>query len=178
MGFFNIFKKKNKKEDKHMSTLDEVRKAYEDLSDDDKKTFHQSIADRVHESIAEQEKNSGTEDSQTAADREHEAFGAEHADERAEEEREGVSGDEKDKAQDERAEETHDEEADWRKSIDERFARIEEALSGLAKKDDDSGALEHAKDVYGLRGAVFSGDPEKSETITPKEAAEIARRFK
>ena len=161
-----------------MSTLDEVRKAYEDLSDDDKKAFHQSISDRVHESIAAQEKDSGTEDSQTAADREHEALGAEHADERAEEERENVGGEEKDEAQDERAEEAHDEESDWRKTIDERFARIEEALAGLAKQDDDSGALEHAKEVYGLHGSTFEGTPEKSDNVTPKEAAEIARRYK
>ena len=33
-----------KKEDKP-TTLEEVKKAYENLSDDDKKSFHQSIAD-------------------------------------------------------------------------------------------------------------------------------------
>ena len=63
-----------------MTTLEQVRKAYEDLSEDDKKSFHQSIADRVHESIAAQERADGNKDSQTAADREHEALGAEHAD--------------------------------------------------------------------------------------------------
>lgn len=63
-----------------MTTLEQVRKAYEDLSDDDKKSFHQSIADRIHESIGEQEHDDGDKDSQSAADREHEALGAEHAD--------------------------------------------------------------------------------------------------
>lgn len=69
-------------EDKEMTTLEQVHKAYEDLSDDDKKTFHQSLSDRVHESIAAQERADGNEDSQSAEDREHEALGAEHADER------------------------------------------------------------------------------------------------
>ena len=63
-----------------MTTLEQIRKAYEDLSEDDKKSFHQSISDRVHESIAAQERADGNEDSQSAAAREHEALGAEHAD--------------------------------------------------------------------------------------------------
>lgn len=71
-----------KEEDKEMTTLEQVRKAYEDLSDDDKKTFHQSLSDRVHESIAAQERADGDEDKQSAEDREHEALGTEHADER------------------------------------------------------------------------------------------------
>lgn len=48
------------------NTLEMVRKAYEDLSEDDKKKFHQSISDRVHESIAAQERDEGDEDSQSA----------------------------------------------------------------------------------------------------------------
>jgi hypothetical protein len=76
---FNFFRK-NKEDNEKMTTLEQIRKAYEDLSDEDKKAFHQSIADRVHESIAAQEKADGDEDSQSAADREHEALGAEHAD--------------------------------------------------------------------------------------------------
>lgn len=63
-----------------MTTLEQIKKAYADLSDDDKKSFHQSISDRVHESIGEQEHDDGDKDSQSAADREHEALGAEHAD--------------------------------------------------------------------------------------------------
>lgn len=76
---FNKIFKKNK-EAKTMTTLEQVKKAYEDLSDDDKKTFHQSIADRVHESVAAQERADGNKDRQTAAYREHEALGTEHAD--------------------------------------------------------------------------------------------------
>lgn len=71
-----------KEEDKEMTTLEQVHKAYEGLSEDDKKTFHQSLSDRVHESIAAQERADGNKDSQSAEDREHEALGAEHADER------------------------------------------------------------------------------------------------
>ena len=56
MAFFWRKKKEDKKE---MTTLEQVRKAYEDLSDDDKKSFHQSLADRVHESIAAQERADG-----------------------------------------------------------------------------------------------------------------------
>ena len=72
-------KDKEKKEENNMTTLEQIRKAYEDLSEDDKKSFHQSISDRVHESIAAQERADGNEDSQSAAAREHEALGAEHA---------------------------------------------------------------------------------------------------
>lgn len=63
MGFFNIFKKKNKKEDKRMSTLDEVRKVYEDLSDEDKNSFRQSIAEPEQESGGEE---SGTKEEKPA----------------------------------------------------------------------------------------------------------------
>lgn len=71
---------KKKDDDKAVTTLEQVREAYENLSDDDKKSFHQSIADRVHESIGEQEHDDGNKDSQSAADREREALGEEHAD--------------------------------------------------------------------------------------------------
>ena len=63
-----------------MSTLERIRRAYENLSDDDKKKFHQSISARVHESIGEQEHDDGNEDGQPAEAREHEALGEEHAD--------------------------------------------------------------------------------------------------
>lgn len=72
-----------------MTTLEEVRKAYEDLSEDDKAKFHQSLKDRVDESVAAQEREHGEEDSQTAKDRIDEAEGAEKADEERKEEAEG-----------------------------------------------------------------------------------------
>ena len=58
-----------------MTTLEQVRKAYEDLSDEDKKTFTQSLKDRVDESVAAQERADGNEDSQTAKDRVDESLG-------------------------------------------------------------------------------------------------------
>lgn len=64
-----------------MTTLEEVRKAYEDLSEDDKAKFHQSLKDRVDKSVAAQEREHGEEDSQTAKDYIDEAEGAERADE-------------------------------------------------------------------------------------------------
>ena len=103
MAFFS------KKEDKP-TTLEEVKKAYENLSDDDKESFHQSIADRVHESVAAQEEEHGQEDSQSAEAREHEAIGEEHAegkgdteelheeDDTAEEKREDAADNHKDES--------------------------------------------------------------------------------
>lgn len=83
MALFNKFKK-SKKGDETMAeekktTLEQVREAYQNLDEDDKKAFHQSIADRIHESIGAQEADDGDRDSQSAEDREHEALGEEHA---------------------------------------------------------------------------------------------------
>lgn len=159
-------RRKNKEEQEHMSTLEQVRKAYEDLSDDDKKSFHQSIADRVHESIAAQEVDEGDKDSQSAEDREHEALGAEHADERKEEARE--------EAREEKFGERHDEAVDWRSAMDERLKRIEEMLTSKS----DEKALEDSRKTYGLGNGVFDSAERKSETISAKEAADMARKLK
>ena len=70
-----------KKENEKPTTLEEVKQAYENLSDDDKKSFneyHQSIAERVHESVAS-EREHAQEDSQSAEASEHEALDEEHA---------------------------------------------------------------------------------------------------
>ena len=72
------------KDKKRLSTLEEVRKAYENLSEEDKKTFRQNFSDRVDESVGEQEKDAGQEDEQTAKDRVDESLGEEKADEKAE----------------------------------------------------------------------------------------------
>lgn len=60
-------------------TLEQIKKAYADLSADDKKEFSQSIKDRVDESVGEQEKQEGDEDTQTAKDRVDESEGMEKA---------------------------------------------------------------------------------------------------
>lgn len=172
MGFFGKFKKNKNQEDNQVSsTLEQVRKAYEDLSDDDKKTFHQSIADRVHESIAAQERAYGNEDSQSAEAREHEALGEEHA--------EG-KGDvdelhEKDDTKEEKAEDKRDE--------DDRLSAILSRLDALeahfkAEGDTEKEAAEKAKEVYGLRGGIFASDKKDDDKITPKEAMEIAKNLK
>ena len=125
-----------------MSTLEEVRKAYQDLSDEDKASFKQSISDRVHESIAAQEEDKGEKDTQTAADREHEALGAEHADERREEAREEAQEAKEEK----RAEEMHGAEIDHLKAILERIDGLEARLDEIGKRD----VMEEKREKYGL----------------------------
>lgn len=116
------------------TTLEEVREAYENLSDDDKKAFHQTIADRVHESIAAQEEDEGQTDSQTAEDREHEALGAEHAD--AEKEHEEADEEVA------KATEKHDD------ALGERLDRIEAALAKLI--EDRKDPLDEKREKYGM----------------------------
>ena len=58
-------------------TIEQILKAYKDLSEDDKKKFKQSIEDRIDESVGEQEHLDGDKDSQTAKDRVAESLGEE-----------------------------------------------------------------------------------------------------
>ena len=129
-----------KKDKDKPTTLEEVRKAYEDLSDEDKKSFHQSIADRIHESVGEQKAENGQKDEQSAADREHEALGEEHADGEGETEKLGETdeGKAEEKAEtaaeekheeaekpEEKGEATHDNYGEVIKALDARIARLE-----------------------------------------------------
>lgn len=175
MGFFDRFKKNKNQEDNQLSTLEQVRKAYEDLSDDDKKSFHQSIADRVHESIAAQERADGDEDSQSAEAREHEALGEEHA--------EGKGDVEELHEKDDTPEEKSEDEKDEKRDDDDRLSEILARLDALeahfkSEGDSDKEAAEKAKEVYGLRGGVFASDKKDDDKVTPKEAMEIARKLK
>lgn len=140
----NLFKRRRDK----MSTLDEVRKAYEDLSDDDKKAFHQSIADRIHESIGEQETESGTKDSQTDADREHEALGEEHAEGKGETEELGKTDPEEkaEEAHEKAQEATNDSQNAALNAILARLDKLEEVTEKLASAD----KLDDARAKYGL----------------------------
>lgn len=163
-----------------MTTLEQVRKAYEDLSEDDKKSFHQSISDRIHESIAAQERADGNKVSQSAAAREHEALGAEHAegrgevselhekDDTAEERRE----DRHEAAQDRRDDRQDHEADDWRKSFGERMDRLEETLRSLAegKANDEDAARKMAK-AFGVGNGVFQGEAREdaARKATPEE---------
>ena len=170
MAFFS------KKEDKP-STAEEVRRAYQNLPEDERKHFDefhhgylQSIDDRVHESVAAQEREHGQEDSQSAEAREHEALGAEHAD--------GKGDVEELHEQDDTPEEKREDKAD-----DDRYKDLEsrvEALEARFKDDGDSDkeAAEKAEKVYGVHSGVFASNHDVSEKITPKEAAQIARAYR
>ena len=137
-----------------MTTLDEVKKAYEDLSEDDKKSFHQSIADRVHESVAAQEEDSGDKDSQSAEDREHEALGAEHADgegdvdelhetdpEEDDSPKGGEDEDGKPEEDPEKPEAKEEEKGEDPSDLEHRISRIEELLEKLVDSQ-EKGARE------------------------------------
>lgn len=158
-------KDKEKKEEQTMTTLEQVRKAYEDLSDDDKKSFHQSIADRVHESIAAQERADGNENSQSAADREHEALGAEHAAGHGDvselhEERHEEAQDRRDDRQDERQDRSRDEAEDWRRKMDDRFSKIEDQIARLL----GGNKLQESREKYGLAGGAAGSTKQKDFT--------------
>lgn len=147
---------------KKKSTLEQVREAYENLDDNDKKTFHQSIADRVHESIAAQEVDEHDRDSQSAEDREHEALGAEHADERRERKRDV---EERDERRDERREEHHDGMAD-------RLDRLIDVLERrFGEKSEDR--LDRAREKYGVSPRSV---PLEKKEISTEEALRLLDR--
>ena len=120
-----IFGKK-KEEEKQMSTLEEVKKAFEDLSEEDKKTFVQSLKDRVDESVAAQEEEHGDEDSQTAKDRVDEAEG--EAEEEAEERGKEPAEEETEEEDEGETEEEPAEEEDPLKEIAARLQVLEEKI--------------------------------------------------
>lgn len=136
------------KSKKKPSTLEEVRKAYEDLSDDDKKSFHQSIADRIHESVAAQEREHGQEDSQSAEAREHEALGEEHADGKGDTEELHESDD----TAEERAEDRRRDEREDRISALEM--RLNELYDRFDKRDESREKLEAKREKYGLSSSA------------------------
>ncbi len=173
MAFFR--KKEEKKEEQGtMTTLEQVRKAYEDLSEDDKKSFHQSIADRVHESIAAQERADGNEDSQSAEAREHEALGAEHAEGKGDVE----ELHENDDTPEEKREDKRDEEKD------DPMSKILARLDALEKRfenegDSDEEAAKRAEEVYGVGNGVFQGTTARKEReMTPADVAKVINKIK
>lgn len=168
---FKFRKQKNKQEVTELTTLDQVRKAYEDLSEDDKKSFHQSIADRVHESIAAQERADGNEDSQSAADREHEALGAEHAAGRGDvSELHSQDREDRHEAEQGRRDDRQDKQADdWRKSFEERMDRLEEALKSVS----GDSKLDHAAEKYGMQSKP-SGE-NRRKTFSEEDVAKLLK---
>ena len=151
-----------KKENKP-STLEEVKKAYENLSEDDKKSFHQSLADRVHESIAAQESEHGQEDSQSAEAREHEALGAEHADGDGDvsefhEQDDTEKEDREDKAQEEKTEEAQEDSVKEEDNRNEIIKSLTDRVSALEESFKDFGALKEKMDEYARKQARFPRD--------------------
>lgn len=170
-------KEKEKKEETKVTTLEQVRKAYEDLSEDDKKSFHQSIADRVHESIAAQERADGNEDSQSAEAREHEALGEEHAEGKGDVE----ELHEKDDTPEEKSEDKRDEAEE---KTDDRYDAILARLDALEKRfekegDSDEEAAKRAEEVYGVGNGVFQGSTaQKERAMTPADVAKVISKIK
>lgn len=164
--WFPFLKKKNKEVKNEMTTLEQVRKAYEDLSDDDKKSFHQSIADRIHESIGEQEHDDGDKDSQSAAAREHEALGEEHADGNGDvgelHEQDDTSEEKREDKADERREDAHEERQD--DGMQAILSRLE-AIEARFDKEDKA-VLEEKRQKYGLGSHVVP--QEHAEAFTEK----------
>lgn len=160
------FKKKVKEDEKNMTTLEQIRKAYDDLSDDDKKSFQQSIADRVHESIAAQERADGNEDSQSAAAREHEALGAEHADGKGDtselHEQDDTAEERREDKADAKRENAHEErQDDGMKDILARVAALEARFA-----NEDKAVMDEKRQKYGLGSHVVPQG--HTETFTEK----------
>lgn len=174
MAWFGKKDKKEKEEETKMTTLEQVRKAYEDLSDEDKQSFHQSIADRVHESIAAQERAEGDEDTQSAEAREHEALGAEHAEGKGDVAELHESDD---TAEEKREDEKDEEREDPLQAILARLEALEERFKG--KGDSDEEAAKKAEEVYGVGNGVFQGTkaPEERE-MTPRDVAKVINKIK
>lgn len=156
---------------KKPNTLEEVRKAYENLSDDDKKKFHQSIADRVHESIGEQEHDAGETDSQSAEAHEHEALGAEHADGKGEvDELHEEDDTPEEKHEDAEAEAKADEskEEDNRDEVvqrlTDRVGALEETVKSLSElKDKMEDYTRKQEESFGLKGRSIGGKKDMTD---------------
>lgn len=175
------------------STLEEIKRAYESLSDDDKKSFKESIKDHVDESVAAQKEDAGEKTDESAEAEIHEAEGAEHAVGKGDVEELGEKDDTpEEKAEDKRDEEERkDEEKTEPKTEEEReegkptepqetqLDRIEKLLLSLQADKGEKNALEeHAKDIYGLGNSPIDSE-QKSEDkkMTPQEIAKFMRKI-
>lgn len=169
-----------------MTTFDEIVKAYEDLSEDDKKKFHQTLKDRIDESVADQEREGDDEDSQDAKDRVDEALGAEKADVEKDEDEdkdpepeaddEGEGEDEPETAEDL---EDHEAEDDAKaKTVEERLDKIEAMLMKIVGEDTEAAedVEKKAKEVYGLGGGTFVPD-EKGEGKGKVDVRTVLRKL-
>lgn len=175
------------------STLEEIKRAYESLSDDDKKSFQESIKDHVDESVAAQKENAGEKTDESAEAEIHEAEGAEHAAGKGDVEELGEKDDTpEEKAENKRdKEERKDEEKAEPKTKEEReenkptepqetqLDRIEKLLLSLQADKGEKNALEeHAKDIYGLGNSPIDSDQKpEDKKMTPQEIAKFMRKI-
>ena len=168
-----------------------MKKAYENLSDDDKKAFHQSLADRVHESVAAQEREHGQEDGQSAEAREHEALGEEHKegkgdveelhenDDTPEEKREDAADEEKesDAPEEPAPEAVTDEGSKEEDNRNEIIERLTDRVSALEEALKQFGTLKEKMDEYvgrqekafGMQGKVVGGSSKSMEDMSADE---------
>ena len=174
-----LFGKKEK-----LSTLEEIKRAYESLSDDDKKSFQESIKDHVDESVAAQKEDSGEKTEQSAEAEIHEAEGAEHASGKGDVEELGEKDDTpEEQAEDERDEDERDEdERDEDKPSEPQetqLDRIEKLLLSLqADKGEKDAIEEHAKGVYGLGNSPIESEQKSdNKKMTPQEIASYMRKI-
>lgn len=163
-------------------TLEEVCKAYENLSEDDKKAFQRSITDRMQENTALQDRENGQEDSQGDEAQEPETSEEEHADDggevselhgeedTVEEQTEGVSDEEQTEEAIEDNSKAEDNRDEIIKSLTDRISALEESFA-------DFGALKEKMDEYtrkqaesfGLPGKVIGGSSKNMEDMSASE---------
>lgn len=166
------------------STLEEIKRAYESLSDDDKKLFQESIKDHVDESVAAQKEDSGEKTEQSAEAEIHEAEGAEHAAGKGDVEELGENDDTpEEQAEDERDEDERDEDDKPEDKPSEpqetQLDRIEKLLLSLQADKVEKDALEeHAKGVYGLGNSPIESEQKSdNKKMTPQEIASYIRKI-
>lgn len=166
------------------STLEEIKRAYESLSEDDKKLFKESIKDHVDESVAAQKEDSGEKTEQSAEAEIYEAEGAEHAAGKGDVEELGENDDTpEEQAEDERDEDERDEDDNPEDKPSEpqetQLDRIEKLLLSLQADKGEKDALEeHAKGVYGLGNSPIESEQKSdNKKMTPQEIAQYMRKI-
>ena len=175
------------------STLEEIKRAYESLSDDDKKSFKESIKDHVDESVAAQKEDAGEKTDESAEAEIHEAEGAEHAAGKGDVEELGEKDDTpEEKAEDKRDEEEREDEEETEPKTEEEWEedkptepqetqldRIEKLLLSLQADKGEKNALEeHAKDIYGLGNSPIDSEQKpEDKKMPPQEIAKFMRKI-
>ena len=159
----------SKKEERlTMVTLEEVKKAYEDLSEEDKKSFHQLVKDCADEGAGEQEHIDGDVDAQTEGDRADELEGGESADE--------VKSEEADTAPESEASEEVKDDAEA-KTEGDKEPTIGEIMELVTKLAAEVAALRHAQET-GKPVEQVGVDGEYVDEIAPSMPASYLEEAK